>query len=95
MKLGNKEPAPKTAKAEAWTDPDQAPARDTAWLDSRTEAELADLDEEFDDDRFLESYRFALCTQMVRPSQPGCFAQTLHLHSTAAGISRAACCHAR
>ena len=60
MKLGNKEPAPKPAKAEAWTDPDRAPARDAAWLDGKTEAELADLDEEeFDDDRFLESYRRA------------------------------------
>ena len=61
MKLGNKEPAPKPAKAEAWRDPDEAPARDAAWLDSKTEAELADLDEDFDDDRFLESYRRALC----------------------------------
>ena len=60
MKLGNKEAAPKPAKAEAWTDPDVAPARDATWLDSKTEAELADLDEEFDDDRFLESYRRAL-----------------------------------
>ncbi len=57
VKHGNKEPAPKPAKAEAWTDPDRAPARDAAWLDSKTEEELADLDEEFDDDRFLDAYR--------------------------------------
>ena len=59
VKHGNKEPTPKPAKAEAWTDPDRAPARDAAWLDSKTEEELADLDEEFDDDRFLDAYRCA------------------------------------
>lgn len=49
---------PKPAKAEAWSDPgDRAVRKDTQWLDTKTEDELGELDDEFDDDRFLDEYR--------------------------------------
>ena len=49
---------PKPVKAEPWSDPgDRAARKDTQWLDSKTEDELGDLDDEFDDDRFLDEYR--------------------------------------
>ncbi|OMO73665.1 Thioredoxin-like protein [Corchorus capsularis] len=58
-KLGNlpaKPPAFKPAPFEPAPDPDSAP-KDESWIDKKTEEELEDLEDDLDDDRFLEDYR--------------------------------------
>ena len=57
-KMGNLPPKEPPSKPDPWT-PDKGDARDAGWLDSRDEKELEDLEEEFEDDRFLEQYRQA------------------------------------
>ena len=39
------------------TDEDLAP-KDKAWIDDKTEQELEDLEDDLDDDRFLQEYRY-------------------------------------
>ena len=55
-KMGNLPPKEPPSKPDPWT-PDKGDARDADWLDSRDEKELEDLEDEFEDDRFLEQYR--------------------------------------
>lgn len=58
-KLGNlppKPPAFKPAPFEPATDPDSVP-KDRSWIDQKTEEELEELEDDLDDDRFLEEYR--------------------------------------
>ncbi|CAI9089758.1 OLC1v1024391C1 [Oldenlandia corymbosa var. corymbosa] len=58
-KLGNlppKEPAFKPPPFTPAEDPDSKP-KDKSWIDDKTEEELDDLEDELDDDRFLEEYR--------------------------------------
>ena len=55
-KMGNLPPKEPPSKPDPWT-PDKGDARDAAWLDSRDDKELEDLEDEFEDDRFLEQYR--------------------------------------
>jgi hypothetical protein len=54
-KRGNMAPAPPVWKPDAWAPAPDAP-RGAALLDGDEEA-VADLEGEFDDDRFLEEYR--------------------------------------
>lgn len=61
-KLGNLPPKPPTFKPPAF-----APAEDEdlkpkgkAWIDQKTEDELEDLEDDLDDDRFLQEYRSSL-----------------------------------
>ena len=55
-KMGNFPPKEPPSKPDPWT-PDKGDSRDADWLDSRDEKELEDLEDEFEDDRFLEQYR--------------------------------------
>ncbi|MED6138259.1 hypothetical protein PIB30_072573 [Stylosanthes scabra] len=58
-KLGNLPEKPPAFKPLPFTpapDPDSLP-KDKAWLDSKNEDELEDLEDDLDDDRFLEEYR--------------------------------------
>ena len=55
-KMGNLPPKEPPSKPDPWT-PEKGDARDADWLDSRDEKELEDLEDEFEDDRFLEQYR--------------------------------------
>ncbi|KAE8656335.1 54S ribosomal protein L23 [Hibiscus syriacus] len=58
-KLGNLPPKPPAFKPppfEPAPDPDSAP-KDKSWIDQKTEEELQDLEDDLDDDRFLEEYR--------------------------------------
>ncbi|WIA15119.1 hypothetical protein OEZ85_001809 [Tetradesmus obliquus] len=49
-------PKPKPWKPDAYK-PEQEEQKDTEWLDKKDEGELAELDDEFQDDRALEEYR--------------------------------------
>lgn len=58
-KLGNLPPKPPAFKPPSFTpapDEDSVP-KDKAWIDDKTEQELEDLEDDLDDDRFLEEYR--------------------------------------
>ena len=55
-KFGNLPPKEPVPKAAAFT-PEQEERRNTQWLDERDEDELEALDEETNDDRYLEAYR--------------------------------------
>lgn len=59
-KLGNLPPKPPAFKPPSFTpasDPDSIP-KDKSWIDSKTHDELEDLEDDLDDDRFLEEYRY-------------------------------------
>lgn len=61
-KLGNLPPKPPAFKPPSFTpaeDPDSKP-KDKAWVDDKTEEELEDLEDDLDDDRFLQEYRYLL-----------------------------------
>ncbi|XP_057436711.1 uncharacterized protein LOC130729098 [Lotus japonicus] len=58
-KLGNLPPKPPAFKPPPFNpaaDPDTLP-KDKDWLDSKTQDELEDLEDDLDDDRFLQEYR--------------------------------------
>ncbi|KAL7609123.1 uncharacterized protein LOC111893525 [Lactuca sativa] len=58
-KLGNLPPKPPAFKPDPFTpaeDEDSKP-KDKNWIDNKTEEELEDLEDDLDDDRFLEEYR--------------------------------------
>ena len=65
--------------------PEQDEVKDKAWVDKRDEGELSDAEDEFQDDRFLEQYRWAEmapagcdCPAGVRPPGHVCtWEQTL------------------
>ena len=61
-KLGNLPPKAPAFKPPSFTpaeDPDSKP-KDKAWVDDKTEEELEDLEDDLDDDRFLQEYRYLL-----------------------------------
>ncbi|KAK9814459.1 hypothetical protein WJX72_006280 [[Myrmecia] bisecta] len=55
-KHGNLPPKEPIWKPDLYT-PEKEEVKDKAWIDSKEESELAELENEFDDDRFLENYR--------------------------------------
>lgn len=55
-KMGNLPPKEPIPKADPWA-PEEEKQKDRAWLDSKGEEELEELDDELEDDRFLEAYR--------------------------------------
>jgi len=55
-KLGNFAPKPKPPKAAAW-EPEAPESTGVEWVDKRDEQELAEAEDDFKDDRFLEDYR--------------------------------------
>ena len=67
-KMGNLPPKEPPSKPDPWT-PDKGDARDTDWLDSRDEKELEDLEDDFEDDRFLEQYRQVLLPLVLQQLQ--------------------------
>lgn len=61
-KLGNLPPKPPAFKPPPFTpapDEDSIP-KDKTWIDEKTEQELEELEDDLDDDRFLEEYRLVL-----------------------------------
>ena len=59
-KLGNLPPKPPAFKPDPFApaeDEDSKP-KDKTWIDNKTEEELEDLEDDLDDDRFLEEYRY-------------------------------------
>ncbi|XP_054789752.1 uncharacterized protein LOC129295278 [Prosopis cineraria] len=65
-KLGNLPPKPPAFKPPPFTpapDEDSVP-KDKAWIDDKTEQELEELEDDLDDDRFLEEYRKKRLTEM-------------------------------
>ena len=62
--MGNLPATEPVAKADPWeAEPDNA--KDKAWIDSRAADDLDEAEDEFDDDRFLEQYRYR--TAYLRP----------------------------
>ena len=55
-KMGNL-PAKEPVKAADPFTPERDETKNKEWVDSKAVDELAELDDEFDDDRFLEQYR--------------------------------------
>lgn len=55
-KIGNLPPKPPKWKPEPFQ-PESEEAKDRDWIDGRKEDELEDLEDDFDDDQFLEEYR--------------------------------------
>ncbi|XVF16236.1 hypothetical protein REPUB_Repub10bG0014100 [Reevesia pubescens] len=67
-KLGNLPPKPPAFKPDPFDpapDPDSAP-KDKSWIDEKTEEELENLEDDLDDDRFLEEYRFPECGLLLQ-----------------------------
>lgn len=65
-KLGNLPPKPPPFKPPAFMpaeDEDSKP-KDKGWIDKKTEEELEDLEDDLDEDRFLEEYRKKRLTEM-------------------------------
>lgn len=61
-KHGNLPPKPPAFKPPSFTpasDPDSIP-KDKSWIDSKAHDELEDLEDDLDDDRFLQEYRYSL-----------------------------------
>ncbi|KAI3463090.1 hypothetical protein Pfo_019753 [Paulownia fortunei] len=58
-KLGNLPPKPPPFKPPRFTPAtdEESKPKDKAWIDGKTEEELEDLQDDLDDDRFLEDYR--------------------------------------
>lgn len=75
-KLGNLPPKPPAFKPDPFTpaeDEDSKP-KDKDWIDHKTEEELEDLEDDLDDDRFLQEYRrkrLAEMKQMVKIAKFG------------------------
>ena len=55
-KLGNLPAKAPVKKPDPWT-PDKEEGKSKEWVDSKAADELEEMDDEFDDDRFLEQYR--------------------------------------
>lgn len=64
-KHGNLPPKPPVFKPPAFApaEDESSLPKDKSWIDRKTEDELEDLDDDdaFDDDRFLEEYRYSFC----------------------------------
>ncbi|KAF3788571.1 Phosducin-like protein 3 [Nymphaea thermarum] len=57
-KFGNLPPKPAPFKPPAWApDDEDSKQKDKDWIDRKNEEELEDLEDDLDDDRFLEEYR--------------------------------------
>lgn len=57
-KMGNLPAKEPVVKADSWkAEPDTT--KDKAWIDSHAADELGEAEDEFDDDRFLEQYRYS------------------------------------
>ena len=70
VRLGNMAPKPKPWKPEAYQ-PEQEEQKDTEWLDKKDEGELAELDDEFQDNRALEEYRWAAAAAAAAATAAG------------------------
>lgn len=58
-KLGNLPPKAPAFKPPPFTpDASDDQPKDKTWIDSKTSEELEDLEDDLDDDRFLQEYRF-------------------------------------
>ncbi|KAK1438781.1 hypothetical protein QVD17_04591 [Tagetes erecta] len=67
-KLGNLPPKPPAFKPDPFTpaeDEDSKP-KDKNWIDQKTEEQLEDLEDDLDDDRFLEEYRRKRLAEMKK-----------------------------
>ncbi|XP_022740471.1 phosducin-like protein 3 isoform X2 [Durio zibethinus] len=67
-KLGNLPPKPPAFKPDPFEpapDLDSTP-KDKSWVDEKTEEELEDLEDDLNDDRFLEEYRFPECGLLLQ-----------------------------
>ncbi|XP_011628560.1 phosducin-like protein 3 isoform X2 [Amborella trichopoda] len=73
-KLGNLPPKPAPFKPPAWTpaeEDDGLKPKNRDWIDSKTQEELEDLedDRDLDDDRFLEEYRKKRLAEMMESAR--------------------------
>lgn len=69
-KLGNLPPKPPAFKPPSFTpapDEDSIP-KDKSWIDEKTEEELEDLEDDLNDDRFLEEYRWVSPSSLNYPT---------------------------
>lgn len=57
-KLGNLPEKPPAFKPPPFTPSSDDQPKDKTWIDSKTSEELEDLEDDLDDDRFLQEYRF-------------------------------------
>lgn len=57
-KLGNLPEKPPAFKPPPFTPSSDDQPKDKSWIDSKTSEELEDLEDDLDDDRFLQEYRF-------------------------------------
>lgn len=56
VKYGNFKPREKPEKPERWA-PKEDHQKDKNWINTKDENELEELDDDLDDDRFMEEYR--------------------------------------
>lgn len=67
-KLGNLPPKAPVFKPDPFTpaDDEDSKPKDKTWIDNKTEEELEDLEDDLDDDRFLEEYRRKRLAEMKK-----------------------------
>ncbi|GAB2279912.1 hypothetical protein Dimus_014547 [Dionaea muscipula] len=70
-KLGNLPPKPPAFKPPAFAPSEDVGSKpkDKSWIDSKTEEELEELDDDINDDRFLEEYRKKRLAEMRQVAQ--------------------------
>ncbi|XP_074267446.1 uncharacterized protein LOC141590784 [Silene latifolia] len=84
-KLGNLPEKPPAFKPPDFTpadDEDSLP-KDKSWIDSKTHDELEDLEDDFDDDRFLEDYRRKRLEEMKQAAKVAKFVFRVGFYSSA------------
>ncbi|XP_010666978.2 uncharacterized protein LOC104884081 [Beta vulgaris subsp. vulgaris] len=80
-KLGNLPEKPPAFKPPSFTpaeDEDSKP-KDKSWIDSKTLDELQDLEDDFDDDRFLEEYRKKRLTEIKEAAKVARFGSIISI----------------
>ena len=78
VKYGNKAAPEAPWKPDAYR-PEDEEKHDASWLDKKTEGELDELDDEFDDDRILEEYRRKRMEEMQAAARKPRFGEVEHL----------------
>lgn len=80
-KLGNLPEKPPAFKPPSFTpaEEEDSKPKDKSWIDSKTQDELQDLEDEFDDDRFLEEYRKKRLTEIKEAAKVARFGSIISI----------------
>lgn len=77
-KMGNLPPKEPVKKAEPWT-PEREEGKGKEWVDKKAVDELEEMDDDFDDDRFLEQYRQERIAQLKAAQKQARFGTMEHI----------------